>query len=179
MGKQGIRWLGRGRGVAGPLKTRVTRRHRRTVEQPTFSFVQRGPSFLAMPIIGHGIDIVETSRIRQLVEEHGQRFLDRCYTPLEQAYCNRNTKRHIEHLSGRFAAKEAVLKVLGTGWRGGIAWTDIEIRAEPSGQPAVTLTGECLRIASAMGITQWHVSISHIQTHATASAIGLRGDGVR
>jgi holo-[acyl-carrier protein] synthase len=129
-----------------------------------------------MPILGHGIDIVETSRIRKLVEEHGERFLDRVYTPLEQQYCARNAKRQFEHLAGRFAAKEAVLKVLGTGWRGGIAWTDIEIRPEPSGQPKVTLTGECQRIAQRLGISCLHVSISHIETHATASAIGMRGE---
>jgi holo-[acyl-carrier protein] synthase len=127
-----------------------------------------------MPIVGHGIDIVETARIRQSVEEHGERFLDRVYTPAEQAYCSRNRKRYFEHLAGRFAAKEAVLKVLGTGWRGGIAWTDIEILPEPSGQPIVRLSGECLRIATEQGIARWHVSISHIETHATASAIGMR-----
>ena len=129
-----------------------------------------------MPIVGHGIDIVETSRIRKLVEEHGSHFLDRVFTPVEQAYCARNPKRYYEHLSGRFAAKEAVLKVIGTGWRGGIAWTDVEIRAEPSGQPKIALSGECLRIAVEQGIGRWHVSISHIETHATASAIGLRGE---
>ena len=128
-----------------------------------------------MPILGHGIDIVETARIRGLVESHGQRFFDRCFTPEELAYCHRNTKRFYEHLAGRFAAKEAVLKVLGTGWRGGIAWTDIEILREPSGQPRVVLTGECQRIAEQLGIKRWHVSISHIETHATASAIGLAG----
>ena len=127
-----------------------------------------------MPILGHGIDIVETARIRRSVEEHGQRFLDRVYTSQEQSYCERNRKRYYEHLAGRFAAKEAVLKVLGTGWRGGIAWTDIEILNEPSGQPRITLTGECARIATELGILRWHVSISHIETHATASAIGLR-----
>ncbi len=129
-----------------------------------------------MPIVGHGIDIVETGRIRQLVENHGQHFLDRCFTSGEQLYCGRNPKRYYEHLSGRFAAKEAVLKVLGTGWRGGIAWTDIEILPEPSGQPKIALTGECLRIATDLGIVRWHVSISHIETHATASAIGLKGE---
>ncbi|HEX3357595.1 MAG TPA: holo-ACP synthase [Tepidisphaeraceae bacterium] len=127
-----------------------------------------------MSIVGHGIDIVETSRIRRLHEDHGQHFLDRCFTPLEQAYCSRNPKRYFEHLSGRFAAKEAILKVLGTGWRGGIAWTDMEILPEPSGQPKLTLTGETLRIANDLGIAHWHLSISHIETHATASAIGLR-----
>jgi holo-[acyl-carrier protein] synthase len=129
-----------------------------------------------MPVLGHGIDIVETARIRRSIEEHGERFLDRVYTPAEQEYCARNKKRYFEHLAGRFAAKEAVLKVLGTGWRGGIAWTDIEIINEASGQPRVTLSGESLRIATAMGIARWHISISHIETHATASAIGLRGE---
>ncbi len=127
-----------------------------------------------MPILGHGIDIVETSRIKRSVEEHGEHFLDRVFTQAEQAYCARNVKRYFEHLAGRFAAKEAVLKVLGTGWRGGIAWTDIEILNEPSGQPRITLTGESLRVATELGISKWHVSISHIETHATASAIGLR-----
>jgi holo-[acyl-carrier protein] synthase len=130
-----------------------------------------------MSIIGHGIDIVETARIKRSVEEHGQRFLDRVYTPAELAYCSKNRKRYFEHLSGRFAAKEAVLKVLGTGWRGGIAWTDIEVLPEPSGQPKITLTGECQRIAAKLGINSWHISISHIETHATASAIGLREQG--
>ena len=128
-----------------------------------------------MPILGHGIDIVETARVKRLVDEHGQRFLDRCFTSAEQDYCARSVKRYYEHLAGRFAAKEAVLKVLGTGWRGGIMWTDIEVLKEPSGQPKIALTGECLRIATELGIAHWHLSISHIETHATASAIGLRG----
>jgi holo-[acyl-carrier protein] synthase len=129
-----------------------------------------------MPILGHGIDIVETRRIAELIDNHADRFLERCFTPAEREYCFRNKKRHIEHLAGRFAAKEAVLKVLGTGWRGGIAWTDIEILPEPSGQPKIKLTGECAQIAKKLGITRWHVSISHIETHATASAIGMRGE---
>src|SRR5215218_5617680 len=129
-----------------------------------------------MPILGHGIDIVETGRIRRLIDDHGQHFLDRVFTPSEQAYCNANKKRLLEHYAGRFAAKEAVLKVLGTGWRGGIAWTDVEVVKDPSGQPRIVLTGETARVAAARGITQWHVSISHIETHATASAIGMRGE---
>ncbi|HEY7119967.1 MAG TPA: holo-ACP synthase [Tepidisphaeraceae bacterium] len=129
-----------------------------------------------MPILGHGIDIVETDRISKLIEQHGHHFLDRVYTTAEQDYCNANKKRSLEHYAGRFAAKEAVLKVLGTGWRGGIAWTDVEIVKHASGQPKVVLTGECARIAAVLGITLWHVSISHIETHATASAIGMRGE---
>ena len=125
-----------------------------------------------MPVIGHGIDLVETARVRQLLEAHGQRFLDRCFTPAEQAYCARSAKRQIEHLAGRFAAKEAVLKVLGTGWRGGIAWTDIDVTRTAHGAPGIELTGECARLAAGLGITRWHLSISHVETHATASAIG-------
>lgn len=125
-------------------------------------------------IIGHGIDLVETARIRRMHEEHGQRFLDRCFTLAEQAYCARSSKRYYEHLSGRFAAKEAILKVLGTGWRAGIAWTDMEVLPNPQGQPQVALTGITADIARELGITLWHLSISHIETHATASAIGVR-----
>ena len=125
-----------------------------------------------MRIIGHGIDIVETARIEQMLAEHGQRFLDRCFTPGEQEYAG-DRRRRIEHLAGRFAAKEAVLKVLGTGWTGGIAWTDIDIRREPSGQPTVVLRGVCKKLAEDLGIVRWWVSISHITTHATASAIGV------
>jgi holo-[acyl-carrier protein] synthase len=125
-------------------------------------------------IVGHGIDIVEIARVARMLDEHGQRFLDRCFTPAEQAYCAKGKKRHHEHLAGRFAAKEAILKVLGTGWRGGIAWTDMEILPEVSGQPRLTLTGECDRVARDLGINRWLISISHIETHATASAIGVR-----
>jgi holo-[acyl-carrier protein] synthase len=126
-----------------------------------------------MPILGHGIDLVEIARIRRLHEEHGQHFLDRVFTPAEQEYCAANPKRYFEHLAGRFAAKEAVLKVLGTGWRGGISWTDIEVVKDSMGQPGIRLTGECERIAVERGITSWLVSLSHIETHATASAIGV------
>jgi holo-[acyl-carrier protein] synthase len=128
-----------------------------------------------MSIVGHGIDIVETDRIRRLANEHGRRFLDRVFTPAEQDYCSANPKRYFEHLAGRFAAKEAVLKVLGTGWRGGIAWTDIEIVKDVSGQPKIKLTGQCAQIAHDLGINAWHVTLSHIETHATASAIGAKG----
>jgi holo-[acyl-carrier protein] synthase len=123
-------------------------------------------------LLGHGVDLVETARIERMLADHGQHFLDRCFTPGEQAYCDRRPRRRVEHLAGRFAAKEAILKVLGTGWSGGIGWTDIEITNQLSGQPAVTLTGLCQKIAAERGIRVWHISISHIQTHAIASAIG-------
>jgi holo-[acyl-carrier protein] synthase len=126
-----------------------------------------------MRIIGHGIDIVDTARIARMLEDHSDRFLRRCFTAEEQAYANANPSRQLEHLAGRFAAKEAILKVLGTGWSGGISWTDAEILREASGKPFVKLTGRCQEIAQELGITQWWISISHISTHAMASAIGV------
>ena len=81
-------------------------------------------------------------------------------------------KREIEHLAGRFAIKEAVLKVLGTGWQNGISWTDIEVVNNAAGKPSVALTGRCEEIAKERGIVDIDISISHIETHAIASAIG-------
>ncbi|MCK4601826.1 MAG: holo-ACP synthase [Phycisphaerae bacterium] len=115
--------------------------------------------------------MVECSRLREAVEKHGDKFLQRIFTPVELKYCL-GKKREVEHLAGRFAAKEAVLKVLGTGWRSGINWTDIEVYNEPSGQPQVRLTGRCRQIADELHLESIVVSISHIETHAIASAIG-------
>jgi holo-[acyl-carrier protein] synthase len=126
-----------------------------------------------MRIIGHGVDIVEKARIDRMLEEHGERFLSRCFTEAERAYADGNTKRRMEHLAGRFAAKEAILKVLGTGWSGGIAWTDAEVVREASGRPTVHLHGRCAEVAAELGIREWWLSISHIETHAVASAIGV------
>jgi holo-[acyl-carrier protein] synthase len=126
-----------------------------------------------MNILAHGIDMVDCDRLQQSLDQHGQRFLDRVFTPLEQDYCNRRKKSAIQSLAGRFAVKEAVLKVLGTGWTNGIAWTDIEVRNTSAGQPKVFLTGRCKEIADQLGITEIHISISHIETHAIASAIGV------
>jgi holo-[acyl-carrier protein] synthase len=126
-----------------------------------------------MRIIAHGIDLVDCRRLEASLERFGQKFLDRVFTPAEQQYCQTRRKSRVQSLAGRFAVKEAVLKVLGTGWRGGIAWTDIEVRNEPSGQPLVSLHGECKTIAAARGIEEIHISISHIDTHAIGSAIGV------
>lgn len=123
-----------------------------------------------MRIVGHGIDIVEVARVAEMCREHGQRFLDRCFTVAEQAYAS-DRKRRDEHLAGRFAAKEAILKALGTGWRDGIAWTDVEVVLMPSGQPTAVLRGRAAEIAAGLGAAEWSVSISHTETHAVASAI--------
>jgi holo-[acyl-carrier protein] synthase len=128
-----------------------------------------------MRIVGHGIDLVETQRIGRMIAEHGDRFLLRVFTEGERRYAAANPSRRVEHLAGRFAAKEAVLKVLGTGWAGGITWTDAEVVREPSGKPAIVLHGRALEVAGELGIEHWWLSISHVSTHAMASAIGAAG----
>jgi holo-[acyl-carrier protein] synthase len=124
-----------------------------------------------MAIIAHGVDIVEVARIARLQADHGRHFLDRCFTPAEQAYCLTH-KYAAVHLAGRFAAKEAVVKVLGTGVRGDIGWTDVEVLNDSEGQPHLRLAGGSAARAAALGIIHWHISISHTNHHAIASAIG-------
>ncbi|MDY7010681.1 MAG: holo-ACP synthase [Planctomycetota bacterium] len=123
-----------------------------------------------MTIAAHGIDMVDCERLGEMIDRYGNRFLGRVFTPAELEYCQ-GRKRRIEHLAGRFAAKEAVMKVLGTGLRKGVNWLDIEVVNEPSGQPKVTLTGRCLEIAEEKKLTEIIISISHIATHAIASAV--------
>ncbi len=124
-----------------------------------------------MSIVGHGIDLVESSRIAKVLENHGERFLNRILTPAERELA-RKYSNPLPFISGRWAAKEAILKMIGTGWRGQIAWTDMEILPDDLGQPIVTLTGETARIASRKGINRVLLSITHTEHHATASAIG-------
>ena len=125
-----------------------------------------------MSVVAHGIDMVDCKRLGDAVQRHGDRFLNRIYTPSELDYCM-GRKREREHLAGRFAAKEAVLKVLGTGLVRGMKWTEIEVINEPSGRPVVTLSGKVLETARGQGIQTVLISISHIDTHAIASAIAL------
>ena len=126
-----------------------------------------------MEIVAHGIDLVDCPRIEEMIKRHGNRFLDRVFTAGEQAYAEAN-KNKIEKLAGRFAAKEAVLKLMGTGWRGKIAWTDIEIMNDSTGQPKVTLDGEVGELAGKLGIKQISISITHTANFAIASAVALR-----
>ncbi len=123
-------------------------------------------------IIGHGIDVVEIPRMAAMLEKHGDRFTERVFTQAERDYCC-TKKRQLEHLAGRFAAKEAVLKVIGTGWVGKISWHDVEVVNNAAGQPHVNLTGESARIAAELGIAKVLISISHTENWAAASAIGL------
>jgi holo-[acyl-carrier protein] synthase len=131
-----------------------------------------------MEVVAHGIDLVDCPRIEEMIKRHGERFLDRVFTAGEQAYAEAN-KNKIEKLAGRFAAKEAVLKLMGTGWRGKIAWTDIEIINDSTGQPKVALVGEVKRIAGKLEIKHISVSITHTANFAIASAVALCHKGTK
>ncbi|MHC4638841.1 MAG: holo-ACP synthase [Planctomycetota bacterium] len=125
-----------------------------------------------MAKLAHGIDLVDFPRIEEMVNSHGERFLDRVFTRAEQDYANDN-KNTVEKLAGRFAAKEAVLKLMGTGWRGKIAWTDIEVVNNSMGAPQVKLSGEVESIAKNLGIGEISISITHTANFAIASAVAM------
>lgn len=125
-----------------------------------------------MHIIGHGLDLVENERIDKIWKQHPERFVNRILTSVEREYCEKH-KDPVPRIAGRFAAKEAILKVIGTGWRGRIAWTDIEITNDASGQPHVSLTGYTREVAERMGISRILLSITHTDQYAAASAIGV------
>ncbi len=122
-------------------------------------------------MVRHGIDLVTVARISELLNRHGERFLDRCFTAHERAYADGQTKRRAEHLAARFAAKEAVLKALGTGLADGISWTEIEVTRDGRGAPGVKLTGRAAKIAKRLGIAEWAISLSHTDELAMASVI--------
>ena len=125
-----------------------------------------------MQILAHGIDLVDCPRIEEMISRHSERFIDRVFTKAEQAYAEANRNK-VEKLAGRFAAKEAVLKLMGTGWRGKIAWTDIEVKNNEMGRPEVTLAGQVKEIAEKLGIEHISISITHTANFAIASAIAL------
>lgn len=127
-----------------------------------------------MKIIAHGIDLVNFGRIEQMLEKHDKRFLDRVFTATEQTDANKQ-KNRIEKLAGRFAAKEAVMKLIGTGWRNGIAWTDIEVVNDAMGRPVVSISGKVAELADKNGIEQVTLSITHTSNFAIASAVALQG----
>ena len=128
-----------------------------------------------MNVLGIGTDIVECLRIAQMIERHGELFINRVYTPQEIRYCQ-SRKQATQHFAGRWAAKEAILKALGTGWRRGISWRDIEIRNDSMGRPVVGLRGGARDIVEQRGIREMLVSISHCRSHATAYALALGGE---
>ncbi len=123
-------------------------------------------------IIGIGTDIVEIERIRHMIERHGDHFLNRCFTPSEIEYASRHRDSAVRY-AGRWAAKEAVVKVLGTGFVQGITFQDIEVVPLHTGQPMVKLSGEALQISQQLKIAEIKLTISHAREYATATAIGV------
>ena len=128
-------------------------------------------------IVGLGTDIVEVERIAKMIADHGEHFLERVFTPGEIAHC-RDRKESAPHYAGRWAAKEAVMKVLGTGFTTDVGWTDIEVVTQPSGRPVIVLHGSTRETADRLGIADVLVSISHTKSYATATAIGVTADTV-
>jgi len=125
-------------------------------------------------IVSIGIDIIEVARIREVLQRT-PRFRERVFTTAEQAYCDSRGAVAEQHYAARYAAKEAALKALQTGWRGGISWQDVEISSLDSGAPVLTFHGEARSLFEASGATAVHLSISHTSEHAIAEVILERG----
>ena len=124
-----------------------------------------------MPILGHGVDIVEIARIESMLKDHAERFASRCFTEQEQAYAEESSRVRAERYAGRFAAKEAALKALGTGLRYGLEFTQIEVERTGEGGPILVVHGKAAEMAKTRGIVRWHVSLSHAGGFAIASVI--------
>ena len=121
-------------------------------------------------ILGTGTDLCEVDRIRHALARHGERFAKRICTPAEIAYVERK-KNRFERYAARFAAKEAGMKAIGTGWRGGITWHDFEVANLPSGRPTLKLHGVAAQVAAKMGVARTHLSITHTDSTAMAFVI--------
>lgn len=121
-------------------------------------------------IVGLGVDISEIDRIEAAIQRHGRSFLERVFTPAEIAYCERHRVSG-ERYAARFAAKEATMKALGTGWRRGVRWVDIEVVRQPSGRPTMELRGAARQHADRLGVSRIHVSLTHSGNLAFAEVI--------
>lgn len=120
-------------------------------------------------IIGTGVDLAEVDRIRAAIERHGARFIERIYTPAEIAYVERKANRY-ERYAARFAAKEAGMKALGTGWHG-VRWRDFEVANLPSGRPTLRFHGAAALISEKLGVQNVAISLTHTATQALAYVV--------
>ncbi|MGD0774418.1 MAG: holo-[acyl-carrier-protein] synthase [Candidatus Solibacter sp.] len=111
-------------------------------------------------IVGTGVDLAEVPRIRASIERYGEKFIRRIYTPAEIAYVERKANK-FERYAARFAAKEAGMKAIGTGWRHGVRWQDFEVANLPSGKPTLRLHGVAARVAGMLGVKNISLSITH------------------
>lgn len=121
-------------------------------------------------IVSIGIDIIEVRRVREVLKRT-PRFAERVFTEAERTYCDSRGVVAPQHYAARFAAKEAALKALQTGWRGGITWHDVEIAAHDSGAPYLVLHGMVKELMEKLGATQAHLSMSHTTEHAIAEVV--------
>ena len=121
-------------------------------------------------ILGMGVDIAEVDRIQAAIERHGEPFLRRIFTAAEREYCEQ-FKNKYERYAGRFAAKEAAMKALGTGWRRGVRWVDFEVVREAGGRPSIALDGAAKEIAAKLGVQRISLSITHTAAQALAQVI--------
>ncbi len=121
-------------------------------------------------IVGTGIDIAEVGRIRETIERHGDRFLKRVFTEGEIQYCESKANR-VERYAARFAAKEAGMKAIGTGWNHGVRWRDIEVARKPGGRPTLLLHGKAAEFAAKLGTTNIALSLTHTAEQAMAQVI--------
>jgi holo-[acyl-carrier protein] synthase len=121
-------------------------------------------------IVGTGIDIAEVPRVAEAIERYGQRFLQRIFTEGEIRYCESKANR-VERYAARFAAKEAGMKALGTGWNHGVRWRDIEVRRQPGGRPTLEFHGKAGEFVTNMGVTNIALSLTHTAEEAMAQVI--------
>jgi holo-[acyl-carrier protein] synthase len=121
-------------------------------------------------IVGSGVDLCEVTRIKDAIERHGRRFLERIYTDREIAYAERKANRY-ERYAARFAAKEAGMKALGTGWHGGVKWRDFEVINLPTGRPTLQFHGKAAEYARKLEVGNISLSITHTSVQAIAMVI--------
>lgn len=121
-------------------------------------------------IVGTGIDLAEVPRIAASIERFGERFLRRVFTEAEIRYCESKANK-AERYAARFAAKEAGMKAIGTGMRGGVTWHDVEVTREPGGRPGITFHGKAAAFAQKLGVKQIALSLTHTKDHAIAQVI--------
>lgn len=125
-----------------------------------------------MEVLGIGTEITECLRIARMIERHGELFVNRVFTPEEVHFCQ-NRQQSTQHFTGRWAAKEAVLKAIGAGWRPGISWLDVEIRSDSMARPVVVVRGVLRDLAEQACVRRILISIAHCRSHATAYAVAL------
>ena len=121
-------------------------------------------------VVGIGIDLAEVDRLEAAIAKFGERFLNRVYTEAERRYCESKPNK-FERFAGRFAAKEAAMKAIGTGWKRGVAWRDFEVMRAPSGQPIIAFHGKAAEIAGELGVKKALVTISHSKANAIAQVL--------